>query len=88
VRGPHLVPLCPETYARSYPRVGVVRFAHWHSPQVINRNLRKNNWDKQGGAKILGPGAGRCATSWRRKLGECPAIREAEELERVVGVKA
>jgi hypothetical protein len=25
VRGPHLVPLCPETYARSFPRVGIVR---------------------------------------------------------------
>ena len=24
VRGPHLVPLCPETYARSFPRVGIV----------------------------------------------------------------
>ena len=26
VRGPHLVPLCPKTYARSFPRVGIVRF--------------------------------------------------------------
>jgi len=30
VRGPHLVPLCPETYARSFPIVGIVRFAHAH----------------------------------------------------------
>ncbi len=26
VRGPHLVPLRPETYARSFSRVGIVRF--------------------------------------------------------------
>jgi hypothetical protein len=26
LRGPHLVPLCPKTYARSFPRVGIVRF--------------------------------------------------------------
>jgi hypothetical protein len=26
VRGPHLVPLCHETYARSFPRLGIVRF--------------------------------------------------------------
>jgi len=26
VRGPHLLPLCPKTYARSFPRVGIVRF--------------------------------------------------------------
>ena len=26
VRGPHLVPLCPKTYARSFPREGIVRF--------------------------------------------------------------
>ena len=58
VRGPHLVPLCPETYARSFPRVGIVRFAHWHSPQVINRNLSKNDWDKQG-TKILDLADGR-----------------------------
>jgi len=25
VRGPHLVPLCPKTYARSFPREGIVR---------------------------------------------------------------
>ena len=38
VRGPHLVPLCPETYARSFPIVGIVRFAHAHwSP--LPRNL-------------------------------------------------
>ena len=47
-----MVPLCPETYARSFPIVGIVRFAHWHSPQVINRNLSKNDWDKQGGRKF------------------------------------
>jgi len=45
-------PLCPETYARSFPRVGIVRFAQLHSPQVINRNLSKNDWDKQGGRKF------------------------------------
>ena len=36
VRGPHLVPHCPKTYARSFPRVGMVRFAHWHSPPLIS----------------------------------------------------
>jgi hypothetical protein len=65
VRGPHLVPLCPETYARSFPIVGIVRFAQLHSPQVINRNFSKNDWDKQG-MKFLDPVAGR----WPQSGGE------------------
>ena len=65
MRGPHLVPLCPETYARSFPRVGIVRFSHPHSPQVTNRNLSTNDWNKQG-AKILDLGADR----WPQSGGE------------------
>ena len=66
VRGPHLVPLCPETYTRSFPRVGIVRFAQLHSPQVINRNFSMNDWDKQG-MKFLDSVAGR----WPRSGGVC-----------------
>ena len=32
LRAPALVPVCPKTYAISFPREGIVRFAHWHSP--------------------------------------------------------
>ena len=87
VWGPHLVSLCPKTYARSFPRVGIVRFAHSHSPRVTNRNLRKNDWDKQGGENS-GSGRRPLAAEWRGELGEHSAICEAEELERVGGVKA
>jgi hypothetical protein len=58
-----------------------------HSPQVINRNFSKNDWDKQG-TKILDPGAGRCTTSWRRELGKYDAICKETELQAVGGVKA
>ena len=64
-----------------------MRFAHSHSPQVINKNLSKNDWDNQGGENS-GSGRWPLAAEWRRDVGQHSAICEAEELERVGGVKA
>jgi hypothetical protein len=48
-----------------FQELGLCAFAHLQSPQVINRNLSKNDWDKQG-MKFLDPVAGR----WPQSGGE------------------
>jgi len=51
-------PFAPRPMPDPFQELGLCAFAHLHSPQVINRNLSKNDWNNQG-TKILDPAAGR-----------------------------
>ena len=47
VWGPHLVPLCPKTYARSFPRIGIVRLRALALNAVEVSISGKDAWDKR-----------------------------------------
>jgi hypothetical protein len=64
VRGPHLVPLCPKTYARSFPRIGIVRIRAlaFTAVQVLSRKLTSDpkhfKWRKREAGLHVGGGSG------------------------------
>ena len=59
-------PFAPRPMLDPFQEQGLCAYARSHSPQVINRNFSKNDWDKQG-MKFLDPVAGR----WPQSGGVC-----------------